>query len=61
MSMKHHSATIYKITYTTPAGGIKWVLWRGKDEAHAARSWQAMYQHPTNIIDTQPHKITWKQ
>ena len=57
----HRSTTVYNITYETPRGAVKHVLWRGKDEGNAERSWLAMAAPGTIIISTHPHKITWIQ
>ena len=59
--MKHRSTTLYQLYYETPSGSVKNVLWRGKDEAHASRSWQELYAYPITIIKATPRTISWKQ
>jgi hypothetical protein len=52
---------MYEVQYLTPQGNKKWVLWRGKHEMNAERSWLEMAAPGTVVYDVKPKTLTWYQ
>lgn len=61
MSQTARQTTMYELTYLTPNGSQKWVLWRGKDGRHAANSWLKIAAKGSKVIDFKPKVIKWFQ
>ena len=58
MSTKR-STTMYEVHYLTPQGNKKWVLWRGKHELNAERSWLEVAAPGCVVYEVKPKTITW--
>jgi hypothetical protein len=55
------TCTVYQLTYTHPRfQGEKVVIWRGKDEGNAIRSWLAMAAPGTEVVDAEMKQIRWQ-
>ena len=52
---------MYEVHYLTPQGNKKWVLWRGKHELNAERSWLQMAAPGTVVYEVKPKTLTWYQ
>lgn len=59
--MRTRTRTVYQLTYTNPRfEGEKVVIWRGKDEGNATRSWLEVAAPGTEVIDVEEKRISWQ-
>ena len=61
MNQRARSATLYELTYVTPNGAEKKLLWRGKSGRHAANSWLKIAAKGTRVIEFKEQVIKWME
>ena len=57
--MGKRQTVMWNITYLTPRGNTKWVLWRGKDEGNATRSFLNVMPSGTEVERVYPYTLKW--